>query len=300
MLASCSKTGDRISTDHRLSDEFKDYWYNGKAELSSYSLTQARYGQLHDGLAHLIFVTEDFSLKRHVKIDSKKGSPQQISSVLKLNALRNFQTGIYDYRLMQSVFTPLEEKEYHFPLKTNLSSQDWCGQWYFQMNKDGRKYRTELRSYFGSEGDISSHIPLAIPEDGIWNLIRISPEILPLGKVMMIPGSVFLRLRHTRAKAFEAECAITASGENMEYTISYPALAYSLSVRFHKAFPHQIEGWTESYVSGSGDEAEIMETTARRINTLQIDYWNRNRNGEEALREVLDNTPGTIRQSEHD
>lgn len=296
MLTSCSKSGGRITTDIRLSNAFKDYWYSGNAELSSYSLTQARYGQRHDGMAHLIFVTEDFSLTRHVKIDNTFGSHHHAASVLKLNALRSFQTGIYDYRLMQSVFTPLEEMEYFYPLKMNLSSQDWCGQWYFQMNRDGRKYSTELRSYFGSEGDATSHIPLAVPEDGIWNIIRISPDLLPQGKVMMIPGTVFLRLRHTTAKAFVAECTIRESGGQLEYNISYPALSYTLSIRFQKEFPYQIESWTKSFVSGFGAETELMETTAQRINTVQIDYWNKNSIVDEDLRQILDNRPGAIPQ----
>ncbi|MDP7238046.1 MAG: hypothetical protein QGI34_15090, partial [Candidatus Latescibacteria bacterium] len=40
---------------------FGDYWYQGKAEITSYTLKQARYGEIHDGHVVLIFVTEDFS-----------------------------------------------------------------------------------------------------------------------------------------------------------------------------------------------------------------------------------------------
>jgi len=46
--------------NRNISQEFKDYWYAGKAEISSYKLEQARYGELRDGTAALIFVTEDF------------------------------------------------------------------------------------------------------------------------------------------------------------------------------------------------------------------------------------------------
>ena len=36
-------------------EEFNAYWYAGKAEITSYSLQQARYGELRDGHAVLIF-----------------------------------------------------------------------------------------------------------------------------------------------------------------------------------------------------------------------------------------------------
>ncbi len=42
-------------------DEFWSHWGDGKAELDGYALTQPRYGELREGTAVLIFVTEDFS-----------------------------------------------------------------------------------------------------------------------------------------------------------------------------------------------------------------------------------------------
>ena len=45
---------------------FNKYWYAGEAELNSYTLSQARYGENHEGEAVLIFVTEDFSKSKYV------------------------------------------------------------------------------------------------------------------------------------------------------------------------------------------------------------------------------------------
>ena len=39
-------------------EQFQDYWYNHGAEISRYSLKQMRYGEIHDGDAVLVFVTE--------------------------------------------------------------------------------------------------------------------------------------------------------------------------------------------------------------------------------------------------
>ncbi len=45
-------------------ETFKQTWYAGKAELSTYNLQQARYGEIRNGEAVLIFVTEDFSTNK--------------------------------------------------------------------------------------------------------------------------------------------------------------------------------------------------------------------------------------------
>ena len=70
ILAACTgKAQPEFSAESPPSQEFSDYWYAGKAELTSYHLTQSRYGGLHDGDAVLIFVTEDFSKDKQVKLD---------------------------------------------------------------------------------------------------------------------------------------------------------------------------------------------------------------------------------------
>ena len=63
------------------------------------------YGDVHDGEAVLIFVTEDFLPKLQVK-QEVSDAPDAIS-VLKLNGYRRFYTGIYPYTVMTSSFTPL-------------------------------------------------------------------------------------------------------------------------------------------------------------------------------------------------
>lgn len=50
-----------------LSQEFKSYWYSNEAEITSYKLEQARYGEMRDGTAVLIYVTEPFFAGRTSK-----------------------------------------------------------------------------------------------------------------------------------------------------------------------------------------------------------------------------------------
>ena len=96
-MTSCSvtekKTGVAGTTqpEHReIGQDFNDYWHSGKAEITSYKLTQARYGEIHEGHAALIFVTEQFLSNEQVKADSE--SKDNIP-VLKLNSTKNFQYG---------------------------------------------------------------------------------------------------------------------------------------------------------------------------------------------------------------
>ncbi len=67
------------------SEEFTQKWYTGKAEISSYDLQQARYGELRNGEAALIFVTEDFSTEKLVKLDEPEKTNDKLR-VLKMNS----------------------------------------------------------------------------------------------------------------------------------------------------------------------------------------------------------------------
>jgi hypothetical protein len=70
------------------SQEFKDYWYAGEAEITSYELQQARYGEIRNGKAVLVFVTEDFLPQKQVKADRYNSTN---IPVLKLNSTKKFQ-----------------------------------------------------------------------------------------------------------------------------------------------------------------------------------------------------------------
>ncbi|MEO2100234.1 MAG: septum formation inhibitor Maf, partial [Flavobacteriaceae bacterium] len=118
------------SSSIALSQDFKQYWFDGTAEISSYTLDQSRYGQPRDGSAILIYVTEDFLPLEQVKANQKSEHTQ---SVLKLNRTKKFLTGIYPYSIMTSIFSRLGQSK---PLvKTTTSIQEWCGQAYLQLNR---------------------------------------------------------------------------------------------------------------------------------------------------------------------
>ncbi len=127
----------------QLSQEFKSHWFDGKAEINSYELTQSRYGEQRQGKAVLIFVTEDFLKEEQVKANRKSKSTVP---VLKSNRTKNFLTGIYPYSIMNSSFSSLRKG--HPFIKSVASIQEWCGQSYLQLNADEEDLSLISHSYF--------------------------------------------------------------------------------------------------------------------------------------------------------
>ncbi len=167
--------------------QFNQYWYAGKAEITSYELKQSRYGEVHNGEAVLIFVTEPFSKSDQVKLDYPGQAGDDKMTVLKLNYTKNFNTGIYPYSMMLSAFTPVDTYNYKYTPKVTASIQEWCGQVYTQMNLNKNKYQINAYSYFQQEGDKSFASPAGFIEDEIFNRIRLDLNSLPVGEVELIP-----------------------------------------------------------------------------------------------------------------
>lgn len=283
---SCSQNiPDGAKETEPLASDFKSYWYDNKAEINHYRLTQARYGELRDSsVAILLFVTEDFLTDKQVKSDNAgKGT-----SVLKMNSIRRFVTGIYDYSMMASVFTPVNQVEFPNTLKVTTSSQDWCGHTFMQMNFKNNQYRVTSFSYFESEGDENFNLDKAFLEDELWTLIRIAPDKLPKGKIKMIPGTMQSRLRHKKLSVEPAEASIQNVKDNFKvYTVYYPESERTLKIFFENKFPYKITGWEETYKDGFGGKAKILTTKAELIQTVFVDYWKKNANADIIWRDSL-------------
>ena len=266
-----------------VEDSFRKYWYQGKAELTRYNLQQARYGEMHQGEAVLVFVTEPFLRTKQVKYEhgDKAGS----QSVLKLNFTRKFYTGIYPYSLMTSVFTPVDYQNSR-TLKVTSSSQEWCGHTFTQMNLRDKSYEVSVRSYFQDEADQNFNISQAWLEDELWARIRLAPETLPTGDVEIVPGLQFVRLWHKNAKPVKASAKITQEGKLKLYTINYPEINRQLKIQFQNDFPHEIVYWEETQPGGFGGSAPLT-TKATKTKSILLDYWNRHGNEDSHYRKEL-------------
>lgn len=265
-------------------------WYEGKAELTSYTLLQNRYKDVHPGQAVMVFVTEDFLTDKQVKNDNYT-NPNSIP-ILKMNRVLDFPTGLYDYHIMTSTFTPAKTNENPHTLKVTQSTTEWCGQVFSQLNYDKGQYRSKLFSYFESEGDQETKVKAALLEDEVFNRIRIEPSTLPTGKVKMLPSLTYLRLAHRPTALVEAENTLTPyEGTDFEedglmaYTISYPGHKRTLEIIFEKEAPYAIVGWKDTYPSAF--DRQPRTSIAKRKKSLWTPYWSKNSLRDMALRSEL-------------
>jgi hypothetical protein len=266
-----------------LSEQFKDYWFAGKAEITSYELIQERYGELRNGTAVTVFVTEEFLPDEQVKSDKPA---ENTIPVIKMNSTKKFLTGIYPYSIMTSAFNPITSKDH--AIKVSNSVQEWCGQVYMQLNNRD-KFEFMGHSYFEGEADQDISLEKTWLEDELWNLIRINPGDLPTGDISIIPSFETLRMRHKNVAAYDAVASLKQGDSITLYEVRYPVLERDLTIYFNSSFPFEIEKWEETN-AGWGNK-ERMTTTATRMKRIKNAYWRLNSKSDVGLRDSLGLNP---------
>ena len=274
MCTVSSKVDNQSFTfNNKMSQEEKDYWFAGKAEVSSYDLSQSRYGISRKGSAVLIFVTEPFSTSKFVKVD--KPTNKDIT-VMKLNTVKKFNTGIYPYSIMTSTFFPFEGKSH--ALKVSNSIQEWCGHAYFELlNKS--KYEITVNSYFEGE-TMKLDVDKVLLEDELWTMLKINPMDIPTGDLSLLPSAEFLRLLHKQVKAYDAN--ISNKGGLLELKV--PELNRKVSINYDVKFPYQILAWSETVTQNNGIE---LATKATLKKSIMVDYWNKTTEADSTYRNAL-------------
>ncbi len=263
---------------------WNNYWYQGKAEITSYNLLQSRYGEIHEGTVVNIFVTEDFSKSKQVKLDDPSKAGEDKLPILKLNQSIKFNTGVYPYSIMMSAYSPVDINNYPHAVKITGSVQEWCGMANYQMNYKKNKFEIEQRSYFEQEGDRDVSLAAVVQEDELWNLIRINPEKLPKGEFSVLPGTEYLRLAHKPIEAVKANADLRDENGVKVYVVDMPSLQRKLIIKFETNFPYKILGWEDSY---PGFDGTILTTSAVKNKEMLLDYWRTHNNADRPLREQL-------------
>ncbi|MDH3197175.1 MAG: hypothetical protein OEO21_02950 [Candidatus Krumholzibacteria bacterium] len=269
-------------------EDFSKHWHDGKAELSGYALEVSRYGQTRKGTAVMIYVTEPFSDAKRVKVDDHTRNPADVVDVLKLNLVRDFQTGIYDYNTLVSVFSRTSDLA---PLKVSFSSAEWCGHVYSEMRFDRRRVSGTYHSYFeGESGQIALDAPKGgVSEDNLFILVRgLRGEFLAPGAsrtVPYLPGVFYSRLSHQPPRWTQA--TITRAAEAQ--TVAVPAGTFATmlyDVRggdgrtgqfwVEEAWPHRIVKWSLP-----------PDLSGELLGTKRLAYWKLNgEGGERHLAEI--------------
>jgi hypothetical protein len=271
---------------------FGAYWHDGKAEMDGYRYTVTRYGQLRHGQCVAIYVTEPFSRAKRVKVDEPSGNPRDIVDVLKLNLVRDFQTGIYDYNTLTSLYVRSEDFD---PVKVSFASTEWCGNVYEELRVDAGIVSQKLWSYFEDE---SSTQEIRRPKGGILEeelfirLRGLSGEYLGAGQtrtVPFLPAAFRRRLTHrplrwtsARIERLEGTRAILVPAGR------FMATAYTVEVAdgeegsfyIEDAYPHRVVRWEwrprqkDRGTSDSNDSGELAGSARLR-------YWQIHGEGDE-------------------
>ena len=283
LLALCVVLSAFCSTAH--ADDFWKRWGDGLAELDGYSLVQPRYGAPREGTAVLVFVTEDMSDSARVKADPGKHPASDVYPVMKLNFVKDFQTGIYDYNVLTSTFVKTEDIAAP-PMKVSFSSQEWCGHVYAQWLRQVDKLVGISHSYFDGEGDATSE--LAIPPGGIFEdqlpiLVRgLRGDWLAPGEkrtAPLLPTALTSRLLH-RTPAF-SEATFSRSASSIELTTvlgTVRAFTITVDVKAGERTTYTIEDGPErrllGWISTSGEDATLL-------GSKRLAYWKLHEIGDE-------------------
>ena len=270
--------------------DFWKHWGDGRAELNGYRLTQPRYGVNRQGSAVLVFVTEDFSDSLRVKADPGKHPATDVYPVMKLNFIRSFQTGIYDYNTMTSVFARVAAA---WPVaKVSFSSQEWCGHVWHQIVPGAGGVSGIFHSYFDGEADGKDALPL--PEGGVFEdalpiLLRgWNGEYLKAGESRTVPflGSLYAsRLAHKPLAWRRATISRAAAASEVKVPAgTFAAVLYTVAEEggakatyaFEAAPPFRLLRRS----SDAGDDAVLLGSSRQP-------YWQQNGpDGEKFLKEL--------------
>jgi hypothetical protein len=266
------------------SSQFWDHWGDGKAELAGYEGEVSRYDELRDASMVLIYVTEPHDRRTWIKDDSV--AEEQRVNVLKLNRALKFQTGIYPYSVMTSVFSPVSDwgMRRFQPTKVTLTSQEWCGQVFTGMWPLEERFRFEIRSYFASEGDeqrfvqteggtlYQDALPIQLRElDGPFN----DGEDWQ-GK--LVPSLWHSRKAHTEVEPVDATIERTDADlggtEVTRFVLRYDDVEITYDIE--KSYPHRLLRWKHS----NGGHLRLVKSS-------RLAYWKLNGLGDESYRKEL-------------
>ena len=252
--------------------------------MNGYRLVQPRYGAPRAGTAVLVFVTEDFSDSLRVKADPGKHPASDVYPVLKLNAIRDFQTGIYDYNVMTSTFARVAPG---WPIaKVSFSSQEWCGHVYHQLIPRAGGIGGLFHSYFDGEADGKDDLSMpdgGVMEDAVPILVRgLTGEWQARGAtrtVPFLPSLLRSRLEHhplawgqARVDRAAAPSRVTVPAGSFEvetWTVA-EAGGRTMTYLVETAAPFRLVRWFAS----DGEEASLLGST-------RLAYWRLNQPGGE-------------------
>jgi hypothetical protein len=267
-------------------NEWIKYFQSKGAEVSSYKTVQLRYGELRECISVLIFVPEHLNIDTRIKVENYQATkPEKQIQVLKLNRVLKFNTGVYDYSLMTSVYSaakPLFGAPSFYPMKISIAVTEWCGNYYGHIIPETGKVRSVSHSYFEAEGDKDYYLNLPpdfFYEDNFPIIIReFNGEFMKIGEKRsfnILPSLWSFRIAHIPL-SFEKGTIDKKTGDSS--TIKWVLSRGSFTTEYwtSKEYPHKILRWKDS----EGGSGELIES-------IQEKYWQKHGNADLPLRTKL-------------
>jgi hypothetical protein len=271
----------------RASAAFWQHWGDGRAELSGYRATVMRYGEPREAEIVLVYVTEPLDRDTLIKDDA---AGTRSVPALKLNYSERFQTGIYPYSLLTSVFAPVDGylPTRFAPVKITLTAQEWCGHVFHGVWPDALGYESQLLSYFASEGERTEHVDApsdVLYEDALFIQLRELDGPFAGGgewRGQLVPRLWSTRRAHAPLRPVTARITRAQHEPDVDrFTLVYDGVTRTFDVEQRDA--RRILAWTSS----DGERATLLRTE-------RLPYWQLNAPGDERHRESLGlpRTPG--------
>lgn len=272
--------------------QFWKLWGDGQAEISAYDLVIPRYGEQRRGTAVAIFVTEPFSGQLRVKADDGKHPANDVYPVMKMNLMKDFQTGVYDYHDMLSSFVGLQAANGRpggTLTKAAFSRQEWCGHTFQMALFDANKIRATMHSYFDGEADQQREIRndiRGVPDDQLFFWARgMAEPFLKPKDVVALPyltstehAKDSLKWRQAQFKRSPVTRRIPLGQETIEAEVYTVQIVDGLKKEFtvEKGGARRILRWEFS----NGEKGTL-------IKSARLKYWDmKQKGGEAALKQL--------------
>jgi hypothetical protein len=223
-------------------------WDDGQAEVNAYDAVEIRYGQPRPYTDYQVTVKEPFSRRLLVKADPGH-DPADVFQVLKLNRVLRYQTGIYSYNQMLSVFFDPADMQ---PAKWTLAHSEWCGNTFKQFTRRDGAARLETRTYWDGDADQNYELEFGagtVFYDQLPTWLRSQPLLPSTRRVRIYPSEIFSKGPRPRP----VEASITAAVTE-EITLADGSRRRAAPIRVELAdgahrfwidpeFPHLLLGW---------------------------------------------------------
>ncbi len=259
-------------------------WDDGLAEVCLYDGRRSVYGEPRDSTLELITVREHFDPERLVKTHPAPG--KTVLPVIKFNLTRRTRTGMYEYDQMASVFIHRETADV---LKLSSVHSEWCGNssaLYRRLPHTGHLFINSYMDDSGVSERAIAHADTPVFLDGLVPWLRMHLADLRVGRTFdaaasMLAGRPAYAPTTIEVLAVEQErCSVRRRNEpavRVELALASPDPARGGSRRVETfVFAADELGTLLEWRDDQGDFYRLRKATF-------IDYWKRNRPGDEEL-----------------